>query len=760
MTSTFDAKGAVTEANLRVVIVTACFHVVDGVTVTLRKLIRSVKRRGGRVLVLTAPPPGGIKEEGTEHVDSVPLLSCCTGQNDYRIGWRLGPECEEKLRAFNPHVVHISTPDFACYAARVWADKNGVPSIATWHSNIHEYLNHWGITGSLIRPLVLSYLQSFYWNIRHTYVPMEPLRQRMVKEGFENSECGNTLKVWGRGVDTNLFHPSKRSDAFRLRHGIKEDDVVVLWVGRCVVEKRPDVYVQVMKHLEERYPGKVKGMIAGRGLYYNEMCRLPNCVGIGWQSASELPRVYASADILCFPSRVETFGNVTLEGMASGIPVVAADCCSGHLVESGFNGYAIKGIDCSGYQEAIGTLVTDRKLRMEMGMNGRKRAVRDYGVDAVMGQMVKNYIDSANGVPFQPKSKLVGLYVGLCQILVYGPYMTAHYVGGLGPLEWVGICFVLGVLVIYVYGGDSDDSDNSYSWLIGVGLATGAQLSGAIAKVLFKYYWKVKTKWNQVLISATAYVCIIVLNPVMGLMAYSFAAQSLLAPLSILNLVWNAILATLVLGEELTKANMVAYVLICSGCLLSSYFGIHKHESFTYDELMSLFRAPLFLIFMTVEIIIGIFAAYVSYSGERLYPPWVVRIAFGCLGGMMGGNQFLSKSLSELISTALRDDIHILFSVGSVCLIAGTVAVLLSGLRVLQKGLKYYTAMSLVPIYQGFFTITMVASALVFFREYELFTVKMAQAYSFALLLIFSGISQMQPPETDPDAEKRGAHMA
>mmetsp|Transcript_4403 Transcript_4403/g.10326 ORF Transcript_4403/g.10326 Transcript_4403/m.10326 type:complete len:130 (-) Transcript_4403:277-666(-) len=129
---------------------------------------------------------------------------------------------------------------------------------------------------------------------------------------------------------------------------------------------------------------------------------------------------------------------------------------------------------------------------------------------------------------------------------------------------------------------------------------------------------------------------------------------------------------------------------------------------------------------------------------------------------MLGGNQFLSKSLSEVISAALSDNFNLFFNPGTVFLITVTVLVLVSGLRVLQKGLKSYTAMSLVPIYQGFFTITMVASALVFFREYEYFTVKMAQAYMFSLLLIFSGISQMQPPEMDDATETRGdlEHMA
>mmetsp|Transcript_4403 Transcript_4403/g.10324 ORF Transcript_4403/g.10324 Transcript_4403/m.10324 type:complete len:676 (-) Transcript_4403:672-2699(-) len=597
---------AVTPSGLRVVIATATFHVVDGVTITLRKIIRNVKMRGGKVLLLTAPPPGGVKEPGTEHVESIPILSCCVGQADYKIGLRLGKDVEEKLAAFRPHVVHITVPDFACYAAGQWARENQIPLIATWHSNIHDYTLHWGLVGTLIRPFMLVYFRAFYQAVGITYVPSELMRRKMIGEGFQSKEIGNVLKVWGRGVDCEKFHPSKRDEAFRTKHGFAKDNVVVLWVGRCVVEKRPDVYIQVMKFLTKRFPDKVKGLIVGRGDFYNEMCGVKNCVGLGWQNSDDLPRIYASCDVLCFPSRVETFGNVTLEGMASGLPVVAADCCSSHLVESGVNGYAIKGLDNSGYQEAILTLINDVKLRDSMARAGRERAVRDFEITKVMDQMVGNYVEAANTPPFEPK-KLPIVACASVVMLLECPYMMIHRLGKLGPVQWAIICGTIVLSAMYLYGGDEEsEHEPSYVWMIGVALAIGAQLSGALAKVLFKYYYKIKLRTNKILTLVVSYVCIIILNPILGLAAYSFAAQSLLAPLSILNLVWNAVLANLMLGEGLSKANMVAYVLICSGCLLSSYFGIHVHKDYSYDELMGLFEAPMFRFFILVQVIIAV----------------------------------------------------------------------------------------------------------------------------------------------------------
>jgi len=437
----------------------ASFHVVDGVTITLRKIMRNVKSKGGKVLLLTAPPPGGLKEAGTEHVESIPMLSCCAGQSDYKIGLRLGEDICEKLKQYNPNLVHVTTPDFACYAAGNWARENNVPLIATWHSNIHDYTLHWGLVGTLLRPLMLMYFKAFYQAIGVTYVPSELMRRKMIGEGFEDAYQGNKLEVWGRGVDVEKYHPSKRSDSWRSKYGFNSDDVVVLWVGRCVPEKRPDVFIKVMTHLTKKFPDKVKGVVVGRGAVYKTMTQIKNCVGLGWQNSDDLPQIYASCDVLCFPSRVETFGNVTLEGMASGIPVVAADCCSSHLIESGVNGYAIKGMDSSGYEEAITILVNDSKRRQSMGKVGRERAERDFEVGFVMSQMTENYLENAKKPPFKAKSLPIVCCINFVMLLEC-PYMTIHRLGTLQPKHWVGICLFLILSSIYLYGGDDVDPED------------------------------------------------------------------------------------------------------------------------------------------------------------------------------------------------------------------------------------------------------------------------------------------------------------
>lgn len=753
---------------LRVVIVSPCFHVVDGVSLTLRKLIRRLRSRGIRVLVATGAPSDGKREAGCVYFPKVKMLGCCKGQKEYSIGLDTGPELESKLEAFRPNLMHITSPDVATIYAIEWARQNGVQVIGTWHSNLMDYMKLWGPLAAVV-PLAVRYFIGIYAQCRRTYAPQEALRRRLVRMGFEPKGNGNRVGVWGRGVDVDKFNPAHRDKLLRQRLGYGPDDIVVLWVGRCVTEKRPDIFQQVMWAMYKKGYSNVKGLIIGAGYDYDNMCSVPNCTGIGFQDPSELPKYYASCDILLFPSRVETFGNVTLEGIASGIPAVVADVCSGHLIESGFNGYAVKGLDYVGYEEAVTRLARDEKLRKTMGANGRRLAEEKYGEVFVVDQMIENYFENAKEPPFRP-DKLWDhkVIMTLLTYIVKPIYVWIVWFQDLSIVGWVVTCLITFVVVRYGIVGSSDSVSDAAgagaSWLIGVFLATGAQLSGALAKVLMKYVYKLTQRSKQISILIVAYFCMIVLNPVMGLAAYTYAAQSLLAPLSILNLMWNAILATLVLKEKLSRSDLSAYILIITGCCTSSYFGIHTHRDYTYVELMSLFEAGLFKFYILLQVGIAAWMISILRSGEKAHPPWIVRMAYGCLAGMLGGNQFLSKTLSELINSAVHTEGMAAATLNTLVVVGSTVGVMISGIYVLQKGMKYYSAMTLVPIYQGFFTINMAVSGMIFFKEYKLFTMAMAQAYLVAFALISGGMTRLDIPEkiSSPETpkEENAGHMA
>jgi hypothetical protein len=200
------------------------------------------------------------------------------------------------------------------------------------------------------------------------------------------------LKEWGRGVDMQIFSPERRSQAFRASKGISETDVVVLWVSRIVPEKRPDIWLSVVKRLQdEGLP--VKALVVGSGTFEKYLSKLKHVHCCGWLSGTALGEAYASSDILLFPSDVETFGNVTLEGLASGCPSVVEQKCGGHLVENEVNGLTCPAGDFEAFYQATRSLVIDARLRNQMSISAREKAWR-YERNIILQQMAENYKDA------------------------------------------------------------------------------------------------------------------------------------------------------------------------------------------------------------------------------------------------------------------------------------------------------------------------------------------------------------------------------
>ena len=197
------------------------------------------------------------------------------------------------------------------------------------------------------------------------------------------------LKEWGRGVDMNIFSPERRSQAFRSSKGITENDIVVLWVSRIVPEKRPDIWLAVVKRLQdEGLP--VKPLVVGSGTFEKYLSKLKNVTCCGWLSGTALGEAYASSDILLFPSDVETFGNVTLEALSSGCPSVVENKCGEHLVEHGVNGLTCPAGDFEAFYQATRSLVLDARLRNQMSISAREKAWK-YERNLILQQMAENY---------------------------------------------------------------------------------------------------------------------------------------------------------------------------------------------------------------------------------------------------------------------------------------------------------------------------------------------------------------------------------
>lgn len=357
-------------------------HIADGVALTLNNLVDYLERQDipVRVFAPTVDDPA-LDHAGTLiPVPSIPL----PGRSEYRCTLGLTPSVRKELDAFNPTLIQISTPDFLGLRALHFARSADIPVAGTYHTHFASYLRYYNL--DLLEPVVWSYLRHFYQRCDHVYVPTTAMMEILREHGIEDG-----LRLWQRGVDVDQFNPEHRSSEWRRNHGVEEDEVVVAFVSRLVWEKGLDTYASVIERLEQQDVPH-RSLIVGDGPAREELeSRLPHTTFTGFLRGDELSRAYASSDVFLFPSDTETFGKVTLEAMASGLPTVCADAAgSRDLVRDGHTGFLCPPDDVDAFTDRVRRLVLDAPHRAEMGTAAFERA-QDFARDKILAQVVRHY---------------------------------------------------------------------------------------------------------------------------------------------------------------------------------------------------------------------------------------------------------------------------------------------------------------------------------------------------------------------------------
>jgi phosphatidylinositol alpha 1,6-mannosyltransferase len=358
-------------------------HIADGVSLTLNRLVEHLEQQevAVRVFAPTVDNPAIDDHAGTLiPVPSLPL----PGRSEYRLSLGLSASVQEALDAFDPTLYHIATPDVLGRQALGRAQATNTPVVASYHTHFSSYLKYYHL-GLLERPL-WSYLRSFYNQCRQVYVPTGAIGEVLRTQGITDG-----LRLWRRGVDTDRFSPTHRSDAWRRAPGLGDDAVVVAFVSRLVWEKGLDVYADVIERLE-RQDVPHHSLVVGDGPARDDLeARLPNTTFTGFLEGDALARAYASSDLFLFPSDTETFGNVTLEAMASGLPTVCADAAgSRDLVTDGTTGRLCPPEDADAFTDAVRNLIADASRRERMGTAAYKRS-QDFTWSNVLRRMNRYY---------------------------------------------------------------------------------------------------------------------------------------------------------------------------------------------------------------------------------------------------------------------------------------------------------------------------------------------------------------------------------
>lgn len=357
-------------------------HIRDGVSLTLNRLVDFLEKQGVEVMVLgpTVTPPALEHKGFFIPVPSLPL----PGRPEYRFSRSLPTSAIENLEQFDPDLVHIATPDLLGLLALRWALKKRKPVVSSYHTHFSSYLKYYRLT--LLEPLLWRYLKWFYKKCEQVYVPSESMAEVLQEKGIVSD-----LKIWARGIDHSLFCPEQRDQSWRGELGFSETDVVVAFVSRLVWEKNLQFYADVVNELREKHP-QIKALVVGDGPAMEGLKKLlPGGTFTGFLIGAELARAYASSDIFFFPSDTETFGNVTLEAMSSGLPSVVADAAgSRSLVEHGKSGFVIPVEEKKRFCDAISQLVSDSELRSQMALESQKRSLK-YSWEAVNEALISCY---------------------------------------------------------------------------------------------------------------------------------------------------------------------------------------------------------------------------------------------------------------------------------------------------------------------------------------------------------------------------------
>ena len=371
-------------SELRVAIFSGNYNYVrDGANQALNRLADYLLRKGAAVRVYspTVKEPAFEPKGDLVHIPYVPI----PGRSEYKFGYAIPPRARRDLKAFRPNILHVASPEILGHRAVTLAHKWDLPVVASVHTRFETYPRYYGM--AFLEPAVLAVLRRFYRRCDAIFAPSDSMAQ-LLRDQRMNYDVG----IWTRGIDREIFNTGRRDMAWRRSLGIDDDVPAIGFVGRLVMEKGLDVFSDTIDRLTRRQV-RHKVLVVGEGPardWFEK--RLPDAIFAGFQEGADLGRAVASMDMLFNPSVTETFGNVTLEAMACGLPVVAAIATgSQSLVTDGVTGRLIRPGACDHFCEALAFYCRDQPARRAAGTAGEEVS-RRYGWDEVNQELVDSYL--------------------------------------------------------------------------------------------------------------------------------------------------------------------------------------------------------------------------------------------------------------------------------------------------------------------------------------------------------------------------------
>jgi glycosyltransferase involved in cell wall biosynthesis len=363
-----EPEPAATSGVLRIAVVTETYPPeINGVARTVGLMVDALLARGHEIDLIRP------RQRSEPDLPDPTLRQCLVAglpipmYPDLRLGLASRGSLEKAWRKRRPDLVHVVTEGPLGWAAVGAARGLGIPVSSDFHTNFHSYSRHYGF--GLFARGVARYLRALHNRADCTLVPTSEMKAELEALSFER------VMVVGRGVDGRLFNPGRRSEALRAAWGCRQNDTVALHVGRIAPEKNIGLFAKAVEEMRAIDP-TVRVVLVGDGPRGASLRKQhPDFVFAGMRTGEDLAAHYASADVFVFPSTTETFGNVTIEAMASGLAIVAYDYAAArqHL-RHWVSGILAPFGDASELARMAGLLARGPQLRRRLGLEARRSA--------------------------------------------------------------------------------------------------------------------------------------------------------------------------------------------------------------------------------------------------------------------------------------------------------------------------------------------------------------------------------------------------
>lgn len=371
-------------SDLRIALYSGNYNFVrDGANQALNRLVDYLLRQGAAVRVYS-PTTDTPAFEPTGDLISVPSIAF-PGRSEYQFPTHISSRIKTDLAKFEPNIMQISSPDRAGHKMVAWAQKQNIPVLASVHTRFETYPRYYNL--AFLEPVIEAILRRLYRKCDALVTPSESMAQ-VLRDQRMNYDVG----IWSRGVDKQIFNSGRRDLSWRQQHNIADDEIVIGFLGRLVMEKGLDVFSDSIDELRRRNV-RHRVLVIGEGparQWFED--RIPGAAFVGFQNGADLGRAVASMDMLFNPSITETFGNVTLEAMACGLPVVAAKATgSQSLVKDQVSGRLISPGAIQDFADALQVYCQNDELRQQHGEAGEKRS-EEYGWDQINDVVAQTYL--------------------------------------------------------------------------------------------------------------------------------------------------------------------------------------------------------------------------------------------------------------------------------------------------------------------------------------------------------------------------------